>query len=308
MKQKKKLLYLTGLAVFLGTVQTAKADLIGLTMQFPVIDLNNSYLIYDHNGVNNSTGLLKVVSFGSTLVDGPGITGGNSLSQVYTDNSESTPDVMLTIAINKSNGAWSNSTANGANKVTIGFGNSVIENAPATTPGFSWAGDITGFGWQENIGRKNKAPYEYGTSFDATWKFTNDDYEDMPAGMGEFVDGILTNAMTAYDGGIKISNSAGFGNVPHPKAFQRDWVFGTSANTNGIKDLLDPYLGDLSTSTCKKRDSTNCMTYVNSTVFADVFVPIPPALFLWAGALATLLPSLRRLKSNTLTETSGTRA
>jgi len=306
MKQKKKLLYLAGLAVFLGTVQTAKADLIGLTMQFPVIDLNNSYLIYDHNGVNNSTGLLKVVSFGSTLVDGPGPTG-NSLTQTYTDNSEFTPDVMLTIAIKKSNGAWSNTTANGANKVTVGFGNSVIENDPATTPGFSWTGDITGFGWQENIGAK-KSPYEYGTKFDATWKMTNDDYEDMPAGMGEFVDGILTNAMSAYDGGINITNSAGFGNVPHPKAFQRDWVFGTSATSKGVKDILDPYLGGLSNKSCRKFDSTNCMTYVNSTVFADVFVPIPPALFLWAGALATLFPSLRRLKSNTLTETSGTRA
>ena len=63
---------------------------------------------------------------------------------------------------------------------------------------------------------------------------------------------------------------------------------------------LQPYMANLSTTACDKLDKTDCLSLVSSNVSASVFVPIPPALLLWGGALATLLPSLRRFKRNTL--------
>ncbi len=309
---KKTQLCLLGLTASIGLSQ-AEAALLGLTQTYPNVTLNNTYLIYDNNGVNSTTGLLKVVSFSSRLNEGPA-NGNSTLSQSYTTSgSDSTPDLMLSIAINRITGAWvSNNTYN---KVSINFGNAVVPNGSGNTPGFKWTGNITAFGWQQ----ETSAPgIQYGTFFDAKWKMTGDDYEDMPSTMSQFIDGALTSAMSAYTGGINLYNSAGFGydrnndgdfldsneQITHPRAFQRDWVFGTSAKTSAVQNLLTPFLTGLSNTTCTSNTATNCKTFVNSTVLADVFVPIPAAAWLWFGALSTLIPTVRRLKNDSVTPRS----
>ncbi|GEM_PF-2444720 len=306
---KQPQLRLLGLAVCLGISGGAHAALLGVTQTFPDVTLNNSYLIYDNNGVNSTTGLLRLVSFSSTLNEGTAA-GNSTLTQLYTGGltpADTTPDLMLSIAINRATGAWvSNSTYN---KVSIGFGNSVVPNGAGTTPGFKWTGNVTAFGWQENL--TSTPNNEYGTHFDAKWTMTGDDYEDMPANMSQFVDNVLTTAMASYSGGIKISNSAGFAfdkngdgdsldaneQVAHPRGFQRDWVFGASATTPAVQALLASFTSGLSATTCTSNTATNCKNFVNSAVLADAFVPVPPALWLWAGALATLVPSARRIKT-----------
>lgn len=314
---KKNLLPISLLAM--GFMGSANAELLGVTpqYQYPYIDLENTYLIYDNDGVSASTGLLTVVSFGSRLYSS---LGGNDASQTYWDaysgGSDITPDTMLTFAINTSNGSWNSTTANGANQVTIDFGNS------ATSEQFSWTGNVTGFGWSEDNQYTNDI-YEFGKRFDATWEMTDDAYANMPSNMGQFVDGYLTSLMSGDEGGIIIDNLAGFvdpdnavtkgknkndGWVPNPKAWQRDWVFGAGVYDDANQDqstmaALAPYLTGLSTTECTKFDKTNCVSYVNSTIFASVYVPIPPALLLWGGALASLLPTIRRKRSAVVNDT-----
>ncbi|AEG02582.1 hypothetical protein [Methylomonas methanica] len=308
--EKKK--YLIPIAlVAMGFTVSAEATLLGVTQasQYPYVNFENAYLIYDHNGVDNSTGLLTIASFDSRLHSPSGA----NVSQSYMGGSDSTPDAMLTIAINKSNGSWNSISAAGVNQVTINFGNSVSRNNPNTnTPGFSWTGDITGFGWLED--NSFTSQYEFGTKFDATWQMTGDAYEDMPSNMSSFIDDYLTSLMSGYQGGIVINNTAGFidpdnavtnganqnpGEVSNPKAWQRDWVFGAGAATDSnLLAALNPLLGGLATTSCRKFDSTNCVSYIDSNVYANVFVPIPPALLLWGGALASLFPFVRRIKNN----------
>lgn len=315
---KKKLLLPIGLAT-IGLVGSAEATLLGVTpnYQAPYIDLENAYIIYDNDGVNASTGLMTVVSFGSRLYSSS--TGSNQ-GQSYWDaaygGSDWTPDTMLTFAINTSNGSWNPTTAAGANQVTVSYGDPI---GGANTPVFSWSGNITNFGWLED---QSYTPdvYEFGTKFDATWEMTGDSYVNMPSNMSQFIDSYLTNLMSGSEGSIIIDNWSGFvdpdnavttgknkntGWVPNPKAWQRDWVFGASVypgsnQHDAVMAALAPYLTGLSTTECTKFDKTNCLSLVSSSVFASVFVPIPPALLLWGGALATLLPSLRRFKRNTV--------
>ncbi len=292
MNSKNKFL-LTISILSLSVSGVAQADLLGVVQTYPDTTLNQPYLIYDNNAIDANTGLLKVVAIGATLNEGPNW-GNSTLTQMYAGGTDHTPDLMLSIAIDRNTGNWVNSNNPLANKVTINFGNGVVPNGSGNTPGFKWMGDITNFGWQEEIA--STSTHEYGTFFDATWKMTEDSYEDMPANMSQFVNNLLTTAMIPYEGGIKISNTTGFGDVAHPVAFQRDWVFGTSATTAGVQALLSPFLSGLSTQTCSQNTSTDCITYVHSTVNADVFVPIPPAFWLWAGALFSILPSFKSIR------------
>jgi len=273
-----------------GFSHVSHAELIGVSQSYPDVTLTQTYLLYDNNAIDNNTGLLKLVSFGATLNEGPG-SGNSTLTQTYTGGTDHTPSLMLSIAIDRTTGKWANSPHMDANKVTIDFGNAVTPNGSEITPGFKWLGDITDFGWQQNI--SNTANNEYGTFFDANWTVSQDDYEDMPDSMNQFVDNGLTNS----NGGIKISNSAGFGAVSQPLAFQRDWVFGTNADMAGIQGLLSPYLAGLSNDICSNHSSTECISYLHSTVTADVFVPIPAAFWLWAGALGFILPSVKGIKN-----------
>lgn len=274
-----KQLQLIGLTLSMGMGGTAHATLLGLVQQYPDITLNNgTYLVYDHNGVDAGTGLLKLVSKTATLNEGPAW-GNSTKTQSYIGSGDTTPDLMFTIAIDNASGDWVNTAANGANKLTIGFGNNTANGA------FSWRGDITSFGWEED-NAATPSTNEAGKHFEATWKFTSgDQYLNMPTNMSQFVDGWLAGFNVG--GGIKISNAAGFSSLTD--AFNQDWVFGTSATTSTIQGQLTTFLAGMSN-----------IQYINSTVQADVFVPIPPALWLWAGALASILPSVRRIKADRL--------
>jgi len=287
---KKTRLCVLGLAASLGLTGSAHATLIGLTQSYPDVSLNNTYLIYDNNAVDSNTGLLKVVSFGSTLSKDSVLNGGSSVThsvtQLYTSSTDHTPDTMLTIAIRRSNGNWYQTNATGVNEVTIDFGQST------SGASFSWQGQITNFGWDDRSGY-------FGKQMDATWTMDSDQYVNMPSDLSNFVDGMLTSAMASFEGGINISNSAGFTNMSNP--WQRDWVFGGGVSNKAIQNLLTPYLKGLANQNCGGRRTSNCFQgFIDSNVFADVFVPVPPAAFLWAGALATLVPSMRRMKNNKL--------
>lgn len=308
-----------------GFAGSAQASLVGAVQQYPDITLNSTYLIYDHdalktynNGACNSDtsanaciGLLTVVSYGSTLNSGP--VPAPSATQLYAGGggSDQIPDKMMTIAITSSGpsstlGTWASSTNPNANKVSITYG-----TTPADVDKFSWLGDVKNFGWLAD-NTSTSTYYELGTQFDGFWNFTADTYVNMPPSMSQFVNGVLTAAMNAPDpdylGGYKISNSAGFTQDGNPSntassnkvslanALKRDWVFGPGANTSSVQALLSAggFLTGLKTNHCSSNTSTNCVKYLNSTVQVDVFVPVPPAFWLWGGALGTVVPFVRR--------------
>ncbi len=283
------------LCAALAISSNTHATLLGITQAYPDVTLNQNYLIYDNDAIDSNTDLLKLVSYDSTLNEGPAA-GNSTLTQSYSGPGDPYPNLMLAIAINRNTGNWVSTTRPGANKVSIGFGKAVIPDGSANTPGFSWQGNIPGFGWQEDV--PNTSNNESGTFFDASWTFTNDNYEDMPSNLVQFTDGSPTNAMAAYQDGIKISNSAGFGAVSHTTTFQRDWVSGANANTLGIQNLLSPLSTGLSTTVCSSSNQTDCTSFVHSSVTADVFVPAPSALWLWTGTLTALPPFVKRHKNH----------
>lgn len=317
---KLNLISLIGLGVSLVGTGQAQAALVGTLQKYPDITLGNTYLIYDHDalkthngGACNSTlasnaciGQLTLVSFSSTLNSGP--VSAPTATQLYAGGTDKTPNKMMTIGIKSSGpsatiGSWTTSNNPNANKVTITPGTTATD-----VDTFSWLGNVTHFGWLADSS-ETRNYYELGTQFDGLWTMTSDTYSNLPAGMGQFVNGALTSAMANYSGGFKISNSAGFTQNGKPSssesknkvtldnALKRDWVFGTNANKSEIKALLTPYLSGLSTTNCSSNTSTNCVKYLHSTVMADVFVPIPPAFWLWAGALTALAPSMKRMKN-----------
>ncbi|TXT25675.1 MAG: hypothetical protein FD134_918 [Gallionellaceae bacterium] len=247
------------LAITLGAAGSAQADLLGVTQTFPDISLSTSYLIYDHNGVDANTGLLRVVANASTLNEGMAA-GNSTLTQSYLGPGDSTPDVMLSFQIRNGNGGFALGSFAGGN-VSIGYGTS-----PANTSKFSWQGAITAFGFQAD-----------GRAFDAAWSVAADQYLNMPASLGQFVGGLLTGGA----GGIKISNSAGFGAAN----FGNDWVFATNANS----PTINSYLGGLTTP-----------LKINSTVLVDTFAtPVPESdtFLLMTVGLAVIAQIARRRKA-----------
>lgn len=199
----------TVLILAAGIASSAQASLIGVTQTDPRVALSTPYLIYDHDGVNASTGLLRVMANTSNLVEGAS----NQL-QSYLGAGDSIPNLMLTIQVDNTSGAF----AGGA--VSIGFGNSTA------APRFSWQGTITNFGFQSGSS----------TIFDATWTMSGDQYQNMPPAMSQFVDGYLTGG----SGGLKISSSAAWGGDAN---FGNDWVFATNPNSSSI----DGFTGGLTT-------------------------------------------------------------
>ena len=186
-------------AMAMGAAGSAHAALLGVVQTFPDITFTSSpYLIYDHNGANATTGRLRIVTGSTTLNEGAAA-GGTTLTQSYYALGDSIPDLMLTIDVNNSTGAFVNGS------VSIGFGN---------TQKFSWTGAVTNFGFLSN-----------GASFDATWNVGSDQYVNMPATLSQFVNGYLTGGT----GGIKIANSNGVGGA---NIWAADWIRGTAATTN----------------------------------------------------------------------------
>jgi hypothetical protein len=251
------------LALTIIGTQDARAELLGVTQTFPDVTLTTSpYLIYDHNGVNASTGRLVIVTGSATLAEGPSGSGNTSVVQSYLGAGDSIPDLVLTLDVNNVTGALLGGS------VSIGFGNAT------GAPRFSWQGAVTNFGFA--------APGSTGNIFDATWTMTSDEYQNMPAGLSQFVNGYLTGG----SGGIKINSVAAWGAAAN---FGNDWVFGANAGsgTNG-NPFLAAFTGGL----------TNPLR-VNTTIQADVFaspVPVPAAVWLFVSALGLLTPMARRAR------------
>lgn len=254
----KKFLFAVGtLAMAIATSGNANAALIGVVSTFPEVALAASpYLVYDHNGVNATTGQLRVFT-GATLLGEGAATGGSTLIQSYFSAPDQIPDLMLTINVNNMTGAFVNGNVN------IGFGTN-----PANTSKFSWNGTITNFGFN-NTGSGSPI-------FDATWTMASDQYQAMPATLSQFVNGYLTGA----SGGIKINSSAGFGSTAN---FGNDWIYGSAAATTSA---LNTFISGLTSPL--KTNST-----ITANVFAS---PVPEADTAWLMliGLAALAPIARR--------------
>jgi hypothetical protein len=194
------------------------SPLVSPPQSFPSISLTSSpYLIYDYNGVDANTGLLRLVANASVLNEGAAA-GGATQTQAYLATTDTTPDLMLSFQIRNGFGGFTAGSLAGGN-VSISFGNL------ATAPSFSWTGNITNFGFNAT-----------GTQFDATWNLTADQYQNMPTTLSQFVNGYLAGAT----GGIKISNSSAI----TTQTFANDWVFGSAATTS---TLINPFLTGLTT-------------------------------------------------------------
>ncbi len=244
-----------GTIVVLVASGNAMGALLGDLQSFPDVTLNQNYIIYDHNGIDGNSGLFRIASLASTLNSVAGGPASSTQTQTYAGAGDSTADVMLSIQINNLTGALE------AGSVTIGFGNST------TAPRFSWQGTITEFGFLDN-----------GTAFDARWTLNGDQYQNMPAPLSAFVNGRYAGA----NGGIKISNSSGFGaGNTWTNMLSRDWVFGTSVQSGTA--VITPYLTGLDAI-----GNPAGRVQLNSTVTVDAFVPLPAAAWLMLSGLGLM--------------------
>lgn len=259
-----KLLRISTVAAIAGLAAgAADAALVGVVQTYPDVTLNNSYIVYDHNGVDSDTGLFRIVSYGSTLstVANSAANPGSTTQQSYSGAGDSNPDVMLTAHINNVTGAFEGGS------VSIGFGTGTSGQK------FSWQGTISEFGYLDN-----------GTQFDARWTLNSDLYQNLPANayFADYVNGHFSGAV----GGIKINNSAGFGTYNWATALGKDWVYGTGVTSSSTPSGIAPFVTGL--------DATSQRIQLGSTVMVDAFVPIPGALWLMMGGLGMIAPFARR--------------
>jgi hypothetical protein len=222
-------------AQLLGVVQ-ATADTKATTKA-----TSKPYLVYDHNGVDANTGLLRLVSGASTLTE-PGSAGGSSATQTYLGAGDSIPDVLLSIQVHNGAGGFAaGSFVSGL--VSIGYGNST------TTNRWQWNGTITALGSQSGTG---------GTILDARWNVTADQYQNMPSNMSQFINGYLSGGT----GGITIRSSAAWGNLSAGN-FTNDWVYGPDPSEN---NNMASY----------RQGMTKPIIQTNSSITADIFAsPVP---------------------------------
>lgn len=243
-------------------VGSAQAALLGVVQTYPDVTLNQNWIVYDHNGVDADTGLFRVVSVASTLQKASGAATSPSQNYVYGETPQ-TADVMLTVQLNNATGAFE------AGSVSISAGN--FNPATPNYPRFSWQGTITGFGFLDG-----------GTSFDATWSLTSDQYLNMPAAFANFTDGAFSGAA----GGIKIDNDKGFGSGnTWPSMLGRDWVSGG----NPQSPVIASFLTDLN-----PVGGSSGRLELTNTVQIDAFVPLPGAAWLLVSGLGILIPVARR--------------
>ena len=248
----------------LGLWSSAQAALLGVVKSDPDVTLSGSTLLYDSTGVNGSTGLLRVVSTASVLNRGTSA----SIPQSYLE-AVPVPDLMLSFAINNSTGALvANSTFN---KVSIGFGNAALSNGTAF--GFSWSGNIFAFGANAN-----------GTAFDARWSMTTDAYQNLAgSNIPNAVNLFSNGGLAGLTGGLIITNT---GAISGTNIWGFDWVRGNNAGTSGaaFSTQISPYTTGIATTSDR----------LNSTIVADVFVPLPAAAWLLLSGLISLVPVARR--------------
>ena len=232
------------------------AQLIGVVQNFPDTTATASpYIFFDHDAINSTTGLLRLVSGAAQLAEGAA-TGGSTTTQSYFGTGDSIPDVLLSMQIRNGTGGFTaGELVSGT--VSIGFGNST------TAPRWKWDGVISQLGFVSGTG----------TFMDAIWTVTGDQYQNMPANMDQF----LNSSITGRPGGIKITTSANWGTTAN---FTNDWVFGSNpaSNTN-----LNTF-----------RVGMTSPLQIDSTITTDFFVttpiPEPATNALMLMALAVIAP------------------
>jgi hypothetical protein len=262
LEQQRISLALCALAAALLAPSAAQAALVGVTQTFPDISLTGAYLAYDNNAVNSTTGLLRVVASAATLNEGAAA-GGSTQIQSYLSSGDTVPDVMLSFQVRNGTGGFTAGSLAGGT-VSITMGNTT------TAPRYSWTGTVNSFGFAAGAG----------TIFDATWSVTNDQYQSMPAGLSQFVNGFLTGGT----GALKLTSSAAWGTTTN---FGNDWIYGTNPSSNA--------------NLAGFRTGMTGQTETNSSVTADVWataapatVPLPAGVWLFGSGLLALSPALRR--------------
>jgi hypothetical protein len=271
MKNFKLALGIIALAVV--TAGNAEAALLNVVKGVPFVDFSssNTWLIYDHNAVNSTTGTLKVATIGMTLGEGVAA-GGSSVNQNYIGGSDQTAALVMSFNLNNTTGALVGGSVN------IGFGNQTTTTAPV----FSLTGTVTDFGFSTDSTSTR--------SFDAKWTVTNDQYQNMPANMNQFVNGFLTG----INGGVISIGADPTGAATNAfgtsgTSFANDWVFGGTAGAANF--LTNAQYGTLLAGL-----DTNAI-HLNAIVSSSASVPVPAAAWLMSSALLGLFPSLRKKKS-----------
>lgn len=132
------------------------AQLLNVVQNFPDTTVGSpAFIFYDHDGVNATTGLLRLVTYSSILNEGAAA-GGTTATQLYSGTGDSVPDVVLSLQIRNGTGGFTaGSFVSGT--VSVGFGNNTAANR------WKWDGTVTALGSQ--IGGT-------GTILDATWNVT----------------------------------------------------------------------------------------------------------------------------------------
>ena len=230
----------------------------GLTLAPQDVRVDAPVLLYDHNGLNATTGTLTIIApAGSTSTLKEGVAAGNgTASQLY-----SAYTTMATLNINNTTGAVIGGT------ITISVG--------ATATKFSWTGTATGGGFN---------PANVQTLLNGTWNVTADTYTGLPSGaaataMNQFVNGWLSGG----SGGFIISTAGGTFTLANA-VFGSDWLVGATAASIGAGYTANVTL-----------NAAN--TFATTTVgvdFAATPVPLPAALWGMIGGLGMLSRAARR--------------
>lgn len=262
MKNRIRLLAATATVAISSLAVQAHAQLLNVVQSFPdTTATTNPYLIYDHDAVNSTTGLLRIVAGSATLNEGSAAGGSNAV-QSYFGAGDSIPDVLFSIQVRNGTGGFTaGSFVSGV--VSIGFGNSTTANR------WKWDGTVTALGSQ--IGAA-------GTIVDATWTMTGDQYQNMPGNMNQFVNGLLTG----QSGGIKVQSSAALSATAN---FSNDWVYGPTPTVNANLNNF--------------RIGMTSPNQVNSTITSDIFVsavPEPETTLMMLIGLGLLVPLARMRK------------
>lgn len=283
----KQLQFVLGAAAMAASASSfAQIGLLGVTQTYPDVNLSatSNYLIWDNNGGGTDTGILRLVTRGSTLTEAAG---GHQDSQTYSNYT-----AVITANIRQRPTGDQGDFVSGTVNIVMG------PATPGVQPQWSWTGALNDFGISAD-----------GTAFDATWTLAGDTYTNMPANMLDnplYPDEFTNGWLTGRTGGIKINtNNVGFANLgcatQNGCLRNSDWIMGTGLNDTNTNSTtagtIGAYLGALGSTYSKTGDY-----WFNTTVSADVFVTPPPVapvpemntIGLMALGMTALFPLVRR--------------